>query len=132
MCTATNKSADIALATQKLKLSFNRFKKNPLNNISSNTGETATPRRMLNESADLCDSIAPTLLPEIIDSPTITNASQTATTIMLRTRPRLLIGVLNFRYWNGRSRQVTRVMNAGNTQITNLTVLENTFFPRGD
>src|SRR5262247_1151686 len=97
MCTATNKSADITLATQKLKLSLNRFGKNPLNNIASQIGEPATRARMLNQSADLCDRMAAMLFPEIIDSPIIANESQTVMTTMAGSSPRLLTGVLSFR-----------------------------------
>jgi hypothetical protein len=96
MCTPANNSADITFAIQKLKLSFNRFKKNPLNKISSDIGETDTPTRMLSQSADRSDSIAPVLFPDINDSPMTTAESQTVTTIMHRSSPRLLTAVLSF------------------------------------
>ena len=61
-CTSINRIAEIRFDLQKLKLSFNRFRKKPLNNISSHIGDEKTPARMLKYSGDLAASIAPGLL----------------------------------------------------------------------
>src|SRR5205809_3709492 len=92
-CTSINSSAEIRFDAQKLKLWFNRFRKKPLNNISSDIGEKKTPMRMLSHSDDLWRSIDATLLLERKPSTTMTRESQGTTTIAPAIKPRLSTGV---------------------------------------
>src|SRR5262245_32356520 len=90
-----NRSEEITLAIQKLSLSFNWFRKNPLKSISSHIGEKKTPIRMLSQSDDRRKSIAPAFLWVKTDSPTTTRESQTTRTITPAMNPRLFTGAVS-------------------------------------
>src|SRR5690349_2159984 len=80
-CASINNNPEIRFAFQKLRLSFNRLRKKPLNSSSSEIGEKNIPTRMLNHSADLAVSMVQAFRWDISASPRTTRENQASATM---------------------------------------------------